>query len=221
MKDKQAERRKQKRRLERMKEERQWSAELYESYEAERKRLGRPKVPIKPEKLMRMYNKTVKDAVVQAIMYGVIAAMSHLHDRYRWNRVRLLRFTNYCHNIIAAIGTDERPIKRLIEDLQYDGIDPWVYVSRVEGNPVPMIKRERATELRLIHEKIIGGVVVPLYTLRHYYRFGAKRMSRAAKAIQWDLTEMLTYDRAEEYINRIYNATGVKLVLDGRIMIDE
>lgn len=74
MKDKQAERRKRKRREAAMQTERQNAATLYAQYEAERKRLGLPKVPVKPDELMRLYRKTERDATVQAIMYGVIAA---------------------------------------------------------------------------------------------------------------------------------------------------
>lgn len=91
MKDKQAERRKRKRREAAMRTERQNAATLYAQYEAERKRLGLPKVPVKPDELMQMYRKTERDATVQAIMYGVIAGMYHLHHYYNWGRKKTCR----------------------------------------------------------------------------------------------------------------------------------
>ena len=221
MKDKQAERRKRKRREAAMQAERQNAATLYAQYEAERKRLGLPKVPVKPDELMRMYRKTERDATVQAIMYGVIAGMYHLYDCYRWGKTRQLRFTGCCQMIITTIGTDERPVRRLIEDLMYDRIDLWDYANRVRCEPTPLVSKERVTELKLIHEKIMGALVVPVYVLHHYYNWGRKKTCRAAQAIQYALEEMLSYDCVNRYIRAIYKRTGVKADLEGRIMIDE
>lgn len=221
MKDKQAERRKRKRREAAMQAERQNAATLYAQYEAERKRLGLPKVPVKPDELMRMYRKTERDATVQAIMYGVIAGMYHLYDYYRWGKTRQLRFTGCCQRIITTIGTDERPVRRLIEDLMYDKIDLRNYANRVRCDPTPLVSKERVTELKLIHEKIMGALVVPVYVLHHYYNWGRKKTCRAAQAVKETLTNMLMYDRVDEYIKTLYDRTGVKADLEGRIMIDE
>ena len=221
MKDKQAERRKRTPPGGAVQTERRNAASLDAQYETGRKRLGLPKVPVKPEELMRMYRKTERDATVQATMYGVIAGMYHLYDYYRWGKTRQLRFTGYCQMIITTIGTDERPVRRLIEDLMYDKIDLWNYANRVRCDPTPLVSKGRVTEVKLIHEKIMGALVVPVYVLHHYYNWGRKKTCRAAQAIQYALEEMLSYDCVDRYIHTIYDRTGVKADLEGRIMIDE
>lgn len=233
MKDKQAERRKRKRREATMQAERQNAASLYAQYEAERKRLGLPKVPVKPDELMRMYRQSDKQSEPHIIMYGLIAAMIYLYEKHGYEQERLLKFSGQCNHILNALACEDRTAQQLMDELKVDtDIDVYIFADKVRYSKgfiwnrkkvkfARAIERMRKSELTLIQEKALCGLTIPLYVLQHYYDFKFEDLRKTATEMAHTMRDMIAFDSINAYIDKLYYSTGVKVELDGRIMIDE
>lgn len=220
-KDKQAARAKAKRRAAKTKEEHQAAERLLHDVHEEQKKRGIKPTKVSGMELLRMYNKSARDATIQAIMYSVVAGMIYLHEEYGYGKKRLLRFIGRYHRIIISISANERTVEQLIEDLQYENIDVYEFLKLVCGEICLNAPEIRRVGLRMIYDKIIGGIVAVLYTLYHYYGWRKKRIEKAGKHMAETLNYMFIVDGVKLMIDGLYRATGVKVELDGRIKIDE
>lgn len=220
-KNKRAARAKAKRRIAKAKEEHQAAERLLHDVHEEQKKRGIKPTKVSGMELLRMYNKSARDATIQAIMYGVVAGMIYLHEECGYGKKRLLRFIGRYHRIIISISANERTVEQLIEDLQYENIDVYEFLKLVCGEICHYASEIRRVELRMIYDKIIVGIVALLYTLYHYYGCRKKRIEKVGKHMAETLNYMFIVDGVKLMIDGLYRATGVKVELDGRIKIDE
>lgn len=220
-KDKQAARAKAKRRAAKTKEEHQAAERLLHDVHEEQKKRGIKPTKVSGMELLRMYNKSARDATVKAIMYGVVAGMIYLHEECGYGKERLLKFAEKCKEIITVIGTNERSVKQLIDDLAYENIDVYEFSKLVKNDMCQTVGKLRQSELGMIYEKIIVGVVAVLYTLYHYYGWRKKRIAKVGVHMAETLNSNFQNDNMTDMIWHLYGTTGVKVELDGQIKIDE
>ena len=220
-KNKRAARAKAKRRAAKIKEEHQAAERLLHDVHEEQKKRGIKPTKVSGTELLRMYNKSARDATIQAIMYGVVAGMIYLHEECGYGKERLLKFVEKCKEIITVIGTNERSVKQLIDDLAYENIDVYEFSKLVKNDMCHTVGKLRQSELGMIYEKIIGGIVAVLYTLYHYYGWRKKRIEKVGTHMAETLNSNFQNDNITDMIWHLYGATGVKVELDGQIKIDE
>lgn len=219
-KNKRAARAKAKRRIAKAKEEHQAAERLLHEVHEEQKRRGIKPTKVSGMELLRIYNKSARDAAIQAIMYGVVAGMIYLHEECGYGKKRLLRFIGRYHRIIISISANERTVEQLIEDLQYENIDVYEFLKLVKNDICRSGGKLRQSELGMVYEKIIGGIVAVMYTLYHYYGWRKKRIEKVGMHMAETLNYIFSVDGVKLMVDGLYRATGVKVELDGQIKID-
>ena len=219
-KDKYAARQKAKRKALKQQLRTQQAHELLEAVHEEQRRLGLPiTTNVSPEKLLKTYVENVREVTVNSIMYCVAVTVQYLYEVERFNKDELLDFTAKCNNITIAVGTDDRSVSKFIEDLQYADIDVSKYVNLIKCNVAAYIKRLRSIELRMIHDKIIGGITIVLFTMYNYFGWDDVRIDGLGMYIADKLSYILSNDSIDEFIDNLYDKTKILVSLDGKIQI--
>ena len=219
-KDKYAAKRKARRNILKQQLRNQQAHELLAAVHEEQRKLGLPiTTDVPAEKLLKAYIENSREVAVNSIMYCVAVTMRYLYEVERFNQEQLLDFTAKCNNITIAVGTDDRPISKLIEDLQYADVDVCKYVSLVKCDVVAHIKRIRNIELRMIYDKIIGGITIVLFTMYNYFGWCNKCIDRMGVYITDKLSYILSVDGIDEFITNLYDETKILVSLDGKIQI--
>lgn len=219
-KDKYAAKRKAKRNALKQQLRNQQALELLEAVHEEQRKLGLPiTTNVSPEQLLKTYIENSREITVNSIMYCVAVTMQYLHEVEKFSQEQLLDFTSKCNNITIAVGTDDRSVSKLIEDLQYADVDVRKYVNLVECHVAAHIKRMRNIELRMIHDKIIGGITIVLFTMYNYFGWCNRCIDRMGIYITDKLSHILSIDGIDEFITDLYKETKILVSLDGKIQI--
>ena len=221
MKNRRAAREKAKRREIKLQERRETAEFVFNEVQRIRKERGLTPATDPPEVMLRKYQASVLDATVHACMYSIIVTMICLSEKYGFDTDPLIRFAQYCENILMAIGTQERSAKRFAEDIEYIGVDVQGHLKSAKCQPHIDLPRKRRNELGSIHDKLLGGIVTVLYVMYYNFSWTADQINELGTDVSAMLTTVMSNDSINEYIDRLYKDTSLTADLEGNILTED
>lgn len=220
MKDTQAARAKQKRRLKKEAERRKYRDEILSKVTEMAKQRG-VKTAYSKEAIWKAFNGVDRKLIALSVVYSVIAVAYVLRKSFGFGRERLIQYIKDSHKYINVVGKQVRDIPNLKEELKIDaGIDCENLFNDYKPFEGQIVSHERKCEGQVMLQKMNYIYPMAIYTMYFDRGWKQKRMSRLICELKKVIIGIIERNEIENIKKILYEECNLKFYDDGRVLLD-